>query len=152
MMIVSAVLIIVLCFMAIVCKILYQLLKESNSTLNNTQHMLFVLRKMDKRNEQQNNYLEKRLQSDNYRNIAIYGYSIIGKRIEKELQNTEINVECIIDQNAANLISNRPIYSNVEKIPTVDAIVVTVVSQYYEIKNYLSDKVQCPIISLEELL
>lgn len=39
-----------------------------------------------------------------------------------------------------------------ENMPEVDAIVVTPIYYYYEIQEMLSSKVDCKIISLEDIL
>jgi hypothetical protein len=44
------------------------------------------------------------------------------------------------------------VYSPEDSLKEVDAIVVTAIASFDEIKGNLSSKVDCPIISLEKIL
>lgn len=145
-------LLLVLFISVVTCTIFYRLLILSNMALNSTQHILLVLRKWDNREEQQKDYLRNKLKAKDCNKIAIYGCSVIGKRMARELENTEIDVKCFIDKNAANINMNKLVLPSADNLPDVDAIIITVVSQYSNIKKTLCGKVECPIIAFEELL
>ncbi len=87
-----------------------------------------------------------------YKRIAIYGYKEFGERLYDELRNSEVEVVCIIDKNKGSVCADVQVYSSNEEIPEVDAIVVTPAFYYAEIEEDLSRKVNCPIISIEDVI
>lgn len=89
--------------------------------------------------------------NNNYRNIAIYGMGEIGNRLYEELENTEIEVVYGIDSNSNSAYGKVDIYSIDDKMPEVDAIIVTPIFAYQDIKENLEKRVSVPIISLEEV-
>jgi uncharacterized HAD superfamily protein len=89
---------------------------------------------------------------NNYNKIAIYGMGEIGKRIYEELNNTSIEVRYSIDKNAESTNSELEVRSLNDELEEVDAIIVTTAFAYDEIKNSLVQKVNCPIISIEDVV
>ena len=89
---------------------------------------------------------------NNIENIAIYGMSYIGERLFDELKDSDIKVKYAIDKNADNIYADIDVVLPSEKMPVVDAIIVTPVYYFYEIYEMLSSKVNYKIISLEDLL
>jgi len=89
----------------------------------------------------------------NYRNIAIYGMHYIGNILFNELKNSNINVAYAIDKNASTINSDGiEIISPNDKLMMVDAIIVTVISDFEEIKKNLESKIQCPVVSLQKII
>lgn len=84
--------------------------------------------------------------------IAIYGMSYIGERLYNELKNSDIQVKYAIDRNLDGIYAEIDIFSPEEELATVDAVVVTAVFYYDEIKAMLKEKLNCPILSLEDIL
>lgn len=93
-------------------------------------------------------YLEK----DGYRRIAVYGMSYAGEALVNELKNTAVTVAYGIDRNAASLYSNVEIVSINDELEDVDAIIVTAITFFDEVEKDLSEKTNCPIISLRNIL
>lgn len=93
-------------------------------------------------------YFEKK----GYRNIAIYGMSYLGESLVRELQNSDIKVQYGIDKNAENMYSSVEVVTLSNDLPKVDAIVVTAVYFYDEIEEELESLVDCPVISLEDIV
>jgi hypothetical protein len=93
-------------------------------------------------------YFEKK----GYKKIAIYGMSYAGETLLQELKNTKIQVSYGIDRNSNSIYEDVDIYSADDDLPEVDAIVVTAITYFNEIEEMLSEKVDCPVISLEEVL
>ena len=56
------------------------------------------------------------------------------------------------DKNADNIYSSVEVMNLSDDLPEVDAIVVTAVFFFDEIAEELADKVNCPIISLEDMV
>ncbi len=84
--------------------------------------------------------------------IAIYGMSDLGSFLFEELRGTDIVVQYAIDRRADNMVTNIPVYFPEAELPLVDVIVVTAVSFFAEIVKNLQERVECPIISLEDII
>lgn len=93
-------------------------------------------------------YLEKR----GFRTVAIYGMHYIGERLYKELENTQIEVKYGIDKNKDGSNCALTIYKPDEKLPMVDAIIVTTPLYYYSIKRTLGELLHIPIVSIMEVV
>lgn len=98
----------------------------------------------------------KKVEDYFYRNriktIAIYGMSYIGERLFEELKNTDIEIKYAIDKNNESIYVDIDVLSVDEVLPKVDAIIVTPVYFFDEIKDMLQKKTVCRIISLEDVI
>lgn len=92
------------------------------------------------------------LQKKRIKRIAIYGMKELGERFYEEVKNTGIEVVCIIDKYPDNVIGDFTVISPEGEIPEVDAIIVTADYYYQDIRKSLSEKVNCPIYSLNGVL
>ena len=86
-----------------------------------------------------------------YKAIAIYGMGIVGQRLKDELSDTGVEIKYVIDKNASYVHSELKVYRPEEDLPMVDAIIVTPISYFDSIREQLSPKIACPIISAEDL-
>lgn len=93
-------------------------------------------------------YFEK----EGYHRIAIYGMSYAGETLLDELKGTSIEVAYGIDKKSDSLYADIDIVSMDDVLEEVDVVVVTAISFFDEIEEKLSEKVSCPIISLEDVL
>lgn len=93
-------------------------------------------------------YLEK----NDYRKIAIYGMSYAGETLLDELKDTEVAVAYAIDRNADGIYTDVDVFSMEDELAPVDAVVVTAIAFFDEIEEKLSEKLDCPILSLEDIL
>lgn len=88
-----------------------------------------------------------------YQKIAVYGVSDIGELLIEELKDTGIDVYYGIDRNADKILAKIQLYKPTDKLPAVDAIVVTAVYFFEDICQTLrGNGVECPIISLNDVL
>jgi len=87
-----------------------------------------------------------------YKKIAIYGMGILGKRLYDELEDSTITVLYAIDQNAENIRDLVDVKHPSDELEEVDAVIVTSLHYYDEIKQNMSKKLQCPIISIQDCL
>ena len=87
-----------------------------------------------------------------YKSIAIYGMSYAGERLLEELKCSDIQVQYGIDKNADNIYMDVNIVTMEDELKPVDAIVVTPIFFFDDIEEELSQKIDCPIISLEDVL
>ena len=102
--------------------------------------------------KQEGKNLSSYFESNGYKKIAIYGMSYAGERLIDELKNTSIEVAYGIDQRATSLYADVDIVTMDNILENVDAIVVTAITFFDEIEEKLVEKIDCPIISLEDIL
>ena len=102
--------------------------------------------------KQEGKNLASYFEKNNYHKIAVYGMSYAGERLLNELKGSGIEVAYGIDQNADGIYSEIEIITKEDTLEPVDAIVVTPVFFFQEIEKDLSGKVDCPILSLEDIL
>lgn len=90
--------------------------------------------------------------SHSYDTVAVYGMGKAGRHLVEELRCSGIRVVYGIDRKAGLQTASLPVRCIDDELPTVDVIVVTAVFAYEEIEEKLMDKINCPIISLEEVV
>lgn len=93
-------------------------------------------------------YFEKR----EYQTIAIYGLGEMGKRLCEELKDTSISVKYAIDKRANDIYYSFDIVDPEAELEKVDVIVVTAVFDFDNIYEVLSQKTDCPIVSLADIV
>lgn len=87
-----------------------------------------------------------------YRKIAVYGMSYAGETFIDELKDTNVQVIYGIDQKADRIYADVKIVTLDDFLEDVDAVIVTAITFFDEIEEKLSAKMDCPIISLEDVL
>ena len=92
------------------------------------------------------------LQEHNINSIAIYGMGKYGVLLYKELKKSDIHVKYAIDRKYDQVNIQLPVISPEDDFPTVDLVIVSVVYEYNAIAQKLRKKLDCPIISLEQIL
>ncbi|MCD8183070.1 MAG: hypothetical protein LUE99_08190 [Bacteroides sp.] len=102
--------------------------------------------------KQEGKNLKDYFEENGYKTIAIYGMSYVGERLVEELRDSDINIKYAIDKSADSIYSAVKIVAMDEDLEDVDAIIVTPVFFFDEIEAKLMDKMQCPIISIEDVL
>ena len=78
--------------------------------------------------------------------------SYAGETLVDELRGTGVEVACGIDNNAASMYADVKILEVNDFDENVDAVVVTAITFFDEIEDQLSKRLDCPIISLEDVL
>lgn len=88
-----------------------------------------------------------------YHHIAIYGMAELSNRLFDDLAGSSIIIDYGIDRDASCTIGRiEEIYSPDGDLPHTDVIVVTPYSSFDTIKKSLQKQVECPIVSLEEVV
>ena len=87
----------------------------------------------------------------NYNTIAVYGMGNIGELFISELKESEVKIAYCIDRNAENIFCDHSIVTPDSELQDVDAVIVTAVSWFDEIEQDLTQKLDCPVISIEDL-
>ena len=125
---------------------------EKAEKLSGKHFALFLMMNQWVKVKQDGKNLSSYFEKNGYKKIAIYGMSYAGGTLMDELKNTNITVVYGIDQNADSIYMDLDILSMDDKLEEVDVIVVTAITFFDEIEEKLSKKVDCPIISLEDVL
>lgn len=84
--------------------------------------------------------------------IAIYGMNYVGNTLYNEIVSGNIDVKYVIDRNADNIYCECEVLHPDDYLQAVDAIIVTPIYFFEDIKKDLVRKVNCPIISLSDVL
>ncbi len=132
--------------------------KVTGETIRKTKSMsdkhleLFLMMNQWVKVKQEGKNLSSYFDKNGYKKIAIYGMSYAGETLIEELKNTDIAVIYGIDQKADSIYADVDIVSIDDDLEPVDAVVVTAITFFDEIEGRLSDRIDCPIISLEDIL
>lgn len=101
---------------------------------------------------QQGKSLVEYFEKNQYKTVAIYGMKELGERLYDELKDSGITVKYIIDKNADGLYADVDIVTPDEKLEPVDVIAVTATYYFDDIEEMLSERIEYPIISLEDII
>lgn len=126
--------------------------KEKIKAMSDKHLALFLMMNQWVKVKQEGKNLSTYFVRGGYKRIAVYGMSYAGETLIDELKNAEIEVAYGIDKQANSIYSDIAIYSIEDNLEEVDAVVVTAITFFDEIEQKLSEKVMCPIISLEDVL
>lgn len=113
---------------------------------------LFMLMNEWVRIKQQGKSLRNYFENNKYKKIAIYGMSYVGETLLDELRDSDICVMYGIDKNADQIYADINLFTMDAELEEVDAIIVTAITYYDDIADELEKKVNCPIISLEDII
>lgn len=84
--------------------------------------------------------------------IAIYGVHNMGQRLYDELQDSRITVKYGIDRSSKKPKWGVPVLHPNDALEMVDAVVITPVFDFLEIRDSLYATLSCPMFSIEEVL
>lgn len=87
-----------------------------------------------------------------YRHIAIYGMGVVGRCMMRELEGSKIVIDYVIDLKEKCDMGSLTVYKPTDILPEVDCIIVTPIANFDEIEDVLRLKLNCPIISLEDVI
>lgn len=120
--------------------------------LSNKHLQLFRMMNEWVRIKQEGKSIEEFIIKKGYNKIAIYGVSYAGITLYNELKKSGVCVKYFIDKNVEMNVTELQCFSPQDTLEDVDAIIVTAISFYQDIKTALKDKINCPIVSLEDIL
>lgn len=78
--------------------------------------------------------------------------SYAGETLVDKLKDTGITIAYGIDKNADSIYADVDVVTMDDSLDKVDAVVVTSITFFDEVEEILSRKVDCPILSLEDIL
>ena len=125
---------------------------QSTQQMSDKHLSLFLMMNQWVKVKQEGKNLASYFEKNGYKKIAIYGMSYAGETLIDELKNTNIKVSYGIDKKADTIYADVDIVTMEDTLDEVDAVVVTAITFFDEIEEKLSDKVDCPILSLEDIL
>ena len=96
--------------------------------------------------------MESILEERHIKTVAVYGLGALGRHVVTQLKGSRVKVAYVIDQAVKGHWQDVEVMPLKEHISDVDAIIVTSIFFVDEIREKLSLKVSCPIISLENIL
>ena len=102
--------------------------------------------------KQKGKNLKPYFEKNNYKKIAVYGMGYVGKRLLNELKDSEIEVAYGIDKNASSMSADIKLITMDDDFEEVDAVVITVLTDFDDICDALSRKINCPFISIEDIV
>lgn len=125
---------------------------RKNQSMSDKHLELFKMMDQWVKVKQEEKNLASYFEKNGYKKIAIYGMSFAGKTLIDELKGTDVTVLYGIDRNADSIYADVDVVTMDDTLEQVDAIVVTAITFFDEIEEQLSEKTDCPIISLEDVL
>ena len=132
--------------------------KMTGSKVNDWKQMsdkhleLFLMMNQWVKVKQEGKNLADYFETNDYKKIAIYGMSYAGETLLDELRDSEIEVAYGIDNRADSIYLDLDIVTMEDDLEEVDAVVVTAITYFEEIVEALERKLDCPILSLEDIL
>lgn len=93
--------------------------------------------------------------SQGIHSLAIYGFHYMGQRLYDELKESHVKVLYAIDKNERDLRQQNvglPIVHPNDMLREVDAIVITPIFDFLEVKEELLKKLNCAMFSIEDIL
>lgn len=135
----------------IVGKTMGKSLSKSNN-MSNKHLALFLMMNQWVKVKQEGKGLAEYFEKNGYKRIAVYGMSFAGETLLDELNDTNVEVVYGIDKKADSIYLDKKILTVEDELEEVDVIVVTAITFFDEIEKTLKNKVECPIISLEDIL
>lgn len=96
--------------------------------------------------------IEEYFHARGIKEVAVYGYSNIGRHLVTQLIRTDIKIKYIIDKRNVIIEYGIDRYCLRDKLPEVEAVIVTPICEFQTIKKEVSDKVSCEVISIEDII
>ncbi len=87
-----------------------------------------------------------------FKKIAVYGMSRLGKSLCEELSANGFRSVYVIDRDHNVKCNRYPLYSIEDELPETDVVFITSLASYEEIVDELAKKLKCPLLSLEDIL
>lgn len=125
---------------------------ERIQMLSDKHNALFMLMNQWVRVKQEGKGVTDYLNRKGYKKVAIYGMGYAGETLVRELQGSDIEIEYGIDREADNIYAEFKVVKPDGQLDKVDAIIVTSITFFDEIVDDLCIKIDCPIVSLEDIL
>ncbi len=84
--------------------------------------------------------------------IAVYGMSIYGRHIIRELKDSDCEVMYAIDQKRMNDYEGVKIWKPTDSLAKVDVVINSVIHEHNKIAEEIHNILLCPVVSLEDIV
>lgn len=125
---------------------------KKNKEIHKKVHELYMAFDQWLQIRQEGKTLAEYFTRNGYKTVAVYGMRELGERLCDELKDSDITVSYAIDKNADSIYSELNVVTPKEELVPVDVIVVTAITFFDEIEAELSGKVDCPVVSLIDVM
>lgn len=102
--------------------------------------------------KQEGKSLVKYFTDNDYKSVAIYGMGEMGNRLYDELKGSGVSVKYAIDKEAGTTYAEVEVKELDEELEPVDVVVVTATFAFDEIKEKLNEKIDFPVVSLDDVV
>ncbi len=92
------------------------------------------------------------LRQNGWNRIAIYGMGAVGLRLYEELRGSGTEIPYVIDRRPRYVYSELRVCDLNGELEAVDAVIVSLQSDYEEIKKQLQGKLEAPILSIKDVI
>lgn len=110
-------------------------IKQYQEACNKLSNIIYVQQQLLNKNRN-GKLVENWLLEHNINKIAIYGMGVLGEQLMKELANSNIEVLYVVDKRKLEIESVESYFPE-DRLPKVDCVILTTVSQYAEIEAVL---------------
>lgn len=125
---------------------------QKKAEFSNKHLALYMLMNQWVQVKQDGKSLVEYFEKNGYKNIAVYGMNYVGQTLYRELENSSVTIRYAIDKNADSIYADCKVITMEEELEQVDAIVVTPIYYFESIEMQLEQKIDCPIISIEDIV
>lgn len=126
--------------------------KEKVKAMSDKHLALFLMMNQWVKVKQEGKNLSAYFKKNGYQRIAIYGMSYAGETLLDELKGTGVQVAYAIDRSAGSIYADVDVLPLESELGDVDAVVVTAITYFDEVEEQLGRKLDCPVVSLENIL
>jgi len=103
-------------------------------------------------NKERGKKISEYLVDNGINTVGLYGLGMMGKHLIADLEVSEIEIKYGIDKKSGINNLSFPVYTSFFDLPTVDALIITVVYDYEEIVNEARIKTKGQILILSEVI
>lgn len=132
-------------------KMLQRMKKKSLGNLDKFRKMFYVLDDWTTI-EEEGKGIVRYLKDHKIRNLAVYGFGPLGRKLIKKLEGSDVCVQYIIDQNAAFLETEYMSCTLEDDLAEVDAVVIALVQGETMIKEAIKRKLPVKVFTIGELV
>lgn len=102
--------------------------------------------------KQEGKSIDGYLKKCGYNVVAVYGMAVYGRHVIRELQGSDIKILYGIDRKKVESYKQIKVIQPTEGMPPVDAIINSVLRDHINIKSYLAQICDSPVVSLEDII
>lgn len=102
--------------------------------------------------EQEGKRINRYIEKQGWHKVAVYGMSIYGRHIIRELKTADCKVMYAIDQKRMDDYEGVKIWKPTDSLEKVDVVINSVIHEHDKIAEEMYSILLCPVISLEDVV